>query len=102
MYLNIQKKLKSNKVVTRYSGNPILTSNQIPYPSALVFNPGVAKYLGRYVMVFRNDYGSRGKKRLDGANLGLAFSDNGINWEVIPEPFFTLSNGDIRWIINCY
>jgi beta-1,4-mannooligosaccharide/beta-1,4-mannosyl-N-acetylglucosamine phosphorylase len=98
MYSEIQKELKSHQVITRYSGNPVLTSDHIPYPSALVFNPGVTKYLGRYIMVFRNDYGAREKKRLDGTNLGLAFSDNGINWEITPEPFFTLSDEDIRWV----
>lgn len=94
----MQKELKSSTVITRYSGNPIITSDQIPYPSVLVFNPGVTKYLGQYIMVFRNDYGSRDKKRIDGTNLGLAFSNNGINWEVAPEPFFAISDEDIHWV----
>ncbi len=98
MCSNIQKELKSSILITRYSGNPILTSEQIPYPSVLVFNPGVTKYLGHYIMVFRNDYGSRHKKQIDGTNLGLAFSNNGINWEVAPKPFFALSDEDIRWV----
>ena len=37
---------------------PILQSSDLPYPSALVFNAGVIKYNGEYVMIFRNDYGT--------------------------------------------
>ena len=37
---------------------PILTKGDIPYEAELVFNAGVAKIDGKYVMVFRNDYGT--------------------------------------------
>ncbi|MDY5934835.1 MAG: hypothetical protein SPJ31_05985, partial [Oscillospiraceae bacterium] len=56
---------------------PVLTCKDIPYNAALIFNAGVAKYNGRYVMMFRNDYGDYEKQRLDGTNIGLAFSDDG-------------------------
>ncbi len=36
---------------------PVLTRFDVPYPAALVFNAGVTKYNGKYVMLFRNDYG---------------------------------------------
>ena len=36
---------------------PVLTKDDIPYEASLIFNAGVAKYNGKYVMVFRNDYG---------------------------------------------
>jgi len=78
--------LKSYTGVKRHPGNPILTRKDVPYPSALVFNPGVCKHGGRYVMVFRNDYGSFEEQRIQGTNLGLAFSEDGIEWEVSPEP----------------
>ncbi len=70
----------------RHPGNPVLTSKDVPYPATLVFNAGVAKFQGRYVMVFRNDYGSWGERRLDGTNLGLAFSDDGVKWKVNGKP----------------
>jgi beta-1,4-mannooligosaccharide/beta-1,4-mannosyl-N-acetylglucosamine phosphorylase len=78
----------SAPVIHRHPLNPILTYRDVPYPSALAFNAGVTKYEGRYVMVFRNDYGDFDAHRLDGTNLGLAFSDDGIGWEVAPEPCF--------------
>ncbi|MBQ3084722.1 MAG: hypothetical protein IJC46_04640 [Clostridia bacterium] len=36
---------------------PVLTYKDIPYEAALIFNAGVAKVNGKYVMLFRNDYG---------------------------------------------
>jgi len=83
-------------MITRYPGNPILSAKDVPYPAALIFNAGVTKYQGRYVMVFRNDYGSLEEHRLDGTNLGLAFSDDGIQWEVEPRPCFELHDKEIR------
>ena len=88
--------LQSSPVITRHPANPLLTYKDVPYPAALVFNAGVTKYQGRYVMVFRNDYGSFEEQRLEGTNLGLAFSDDGVQWEVQPEPCFDLRDDEIR------
>ena len=41
---------------------PILTKDDIPYDAALIFNAGVEKINGKYVMVFRNDYGTDSDK----------------------------------------
>ncbi len=46
-------------------------------------------------MVFRNDYGSIEEKRLDGTNLGLAYSEDGIKWKVEPQSCFELHDNDI-------
>ena len=86
--------LTSSPVVVRHEGNPILSAKDVPYPSSLVFNAGVAKYQGRYVMVFRNDHGWDGK-RFAGTNLGLAFSDDGIRWGVQPAPCWQLNDEEI-------
>jgi len=87
--------LHSSSLIKRYEGNPILTAEDVPYHATLVFNPGVTRYQGKYVMGFRNDYGSAAEQRLDGTNLGLAFSDDGIHWEVQPKPCFELSDEEI-------
>ncbi|WP_052465354.1 glycoside hydrolase family 130 protein [Thermotoga profunda] len=87
--------LKSQNIIKRHPANPILTYKDVPYISALVFNPGVCKLKDRYIMVFRNDYGSFEEKRIDGTNLGLALSKDGIKWKVKPEPLhFTLNEKD--------
>lgn len=67
---------------------PILTYRDIPYPAALIFNAGVAKINGKYVMLFRNDYGDYEKQILRGTNLGLAYSDDGIHWAAEPGALF--------------
>lgn len=56
---------------------PILTYRNIPYRAALVFNAGVVKYNGKYVMMFRNDYGDYENHKLEGTNIGLAYNQLG-------------------------
>jgi len=88
--------LASAPCVRRHPGNPVLSPGDVPFPSDSVFNPGVAKYRGKYVMVFRNDYLWDSSKpygpgnKFAGTNLGLAFSGDGVKWEVEPEPFLPL------------
>lgn len=88
-------------VLRRHPSNPLLSAADVPYPASLVFNAGVVRYEGRYVMVFRNDYGpadaddfrrrgEAGRPRWDGTNLGLAVSDDGIAWTVEPNPCISL------------
>jgi len=87
--------LKSSPVIKRYQHNPVLSYKDVPYKAALIFNAGVTKYQGKYVMIFRNDYGSVEEQRLEGTNLGLAFSDDGIHWEVKDKPCFDLKDDEI-------
>lgn len=76
--------------ITRHSKNPVLAKEDVPYQANLIFNAGVTKYQGKYVMVFRNDYGDFKKTgQFEGTNVGLAYSDDGIDWQVESEPFLT-------------
>ena len=95
MSLPIIGDLVSSPVITRHPENPVLTSEDVPYPSTLVFNPGVTKWAGRYAMAFRNDYGWEGETRFEGTNIGLAWSDDGIHWSVEPEPILALGDEEI-------
>jgi len=89
--------LKSSPVIRRHPANPILTARDVPYPTALVFNAGVAKFQGRYVMVFRNDHGSIAEERLSGVTtLGLATSRDGVRWTVSPRPCFDMRDEEIE------
>lgn len=85
--------LRSAECIKKYP-TPILTKDDLPYESSLVFNAGVIKRNGKYLMIFRNDYGTdealydegRGK-HFSGTSIGFAESDNGIDgWRVFPEP----------------
>lgn len=84
--------LKSSSVITRYKNNPVLSAKDIPYEADLIFNAGVAKYEGKYVMIFRNDHGHVDGSRFKGTNLGIAFSNDGIKWDVQSKPFLTMED----------
>jgi beta-1,4-mannooligosaccharide/beta-1,4-mannosyl-N-acetylglucosamine phosphorylase len=75
-------------LIARHPANPILSSRDLPYPSSLVFNAGVARWRGRYAMLFRNDAGfsPEAPPASPHTNVGLAFSDDGISWLVEPDP----------------
>ena len=67
--------------VTRYEGNPILTKDDIPYKVETVHNAAVAKFDGRYVMLFRS--------HLDTGRsiIGIADSEDGFDFKSRAEPF---------------
>jgi len=77
--------LKSARCIKRHTV-PVLTRKDVPYDATLIFNAGVCKFRGRYVMLFRNDFGEWNNPKFRGTNLGLAFSDDGIHWKVEPKP----------------
>ncbi len=73
----------SEPVIKRYSGNPILTPEDVPYPVETVHNAGVSRYQGTYLMLFR-------AHRANGRSiLGLAESSDGYEFTVRPQPFMT-------------
>jgi len=82
------KRCRFFSMLTRHPSNPVLVHTQCPFPATLVFNAGVVRWQGRYVMVFRNDHGRWGDPVFDGTNLGLATSADGIAWTVHPRPVF--------------
>ena len=84
----------------------ILCRKQVPFDSALTFNAGVAKYRNGYVMLFRNDYGfcqqdfddyyaGISDNTVPRTYIGVAFSQDGICWEVEQEPVFHYEDEDI-------
>ncbi|RXZ83020.1 glycosidase [Paenibacillaceae bacterium] len=98
MQLPLIDKLVSSDIITRHPANPILDAARVPYPTALVFNAGVTKFNGKYVMVFRNDYGSIENQTIEPhhtTDLGIAFSDDGINWVAGPKPVFKMHDEEI-------
>ncbi|MBR6361482.1 MAG: glycoside hydrolase family 130 protein [Clostridia bacterium] len=72
---------KSHDIINKLD-RPVLTKADVPYSAELVFNAGVCKAGGKYIMVFRNDYGNFDGKKFEGTSLGTAFSDDGIKWDV--------------------
>lgn len=90
---------KSSEVIKKLD-KPVLTKTDIPYKSSLVFNASVEKYNGKYVMLFRNDYGKFENNRFEGTNIGFATSDNGIDWTVSPNSCFDLLNEEIKRVYD--
>jgi len=69
--------------VKRYEKNPILTKDDVPYPVETIHNAGVVKEksTGKYIMLFRSHL------RNGRSIIGIAESENGINFTVRPQPF---------------
>ena len=89
--------MKTSSRITRYRNNPVLKASDIPYPATQIFNAGVAKYEGRYVMVFRNDVGARpGNAKIEQINMGLAYSGDGVTWEAEAEPWIEWTTEEIE------
>ena len=89
--------LKTSPVITRYAGNPILSKADIPYEADLVFNAGCTRHDGRYVLMFRNDYGRHlGPGQVEKRALGIAFSDDGYHWTAQPAPVDVARNPFFR------
>lgn len=89
-----------DRSIRRHAANPILSHKDVPYPCTLLFNAGVARFQGQYVMVFRNDYGTWGEPRFQGTNLGIATSRDGVKWEVRPKPWLEIKTDEIRRIYD--
>lgn len=68
-------------MVNRYSNNPILTKNDVPYEVATVHNAGVVKHNGEYIMLFR------AHKHNGRSILGLARSRDGYRFTADEKPF---------------
>ncbi|MFD0714556.1 glycoside hydrolase family 130 protein [Paenibacillus sp. GCM10027626] len=98
MELPVIGPLTSSERIRRHPDNPVLDASRVPYPTALVFNAGVTKFNGKYVMIFRNDYGSLADETIKPhhtTDLGIAFSDDGIRWEAGPRPVFKLHDEEV-------
>jgi beta-1,4-mannooligosaccharide/beta-1,4-mannosyl-N-acetylglucosamine phosphorylase len=74
--------LKSSPVIKRYAGNPVLSAKDIPGPASFIFNAGIVKYQGRYIMLFRNDCFHPETRAFQCIRLGMAYSNDGLVWEV--------------------
>lgn len=77
------------EIIKRYKGNPILTKKDIPYAVETVHNAGVVKHAGKYIMLFRSHL------RNGRSIIGLAWSKDGYQFKVSPDPFIKPSREGI-------
>lgn len=73
----------THELVRRYSGNPILTKTDIPYPVETVHNAAVVRDRDEYIMLFRSHL------RTGRSIIGLARSSDGFDFRSDPKPFIT-------------
>jgi len=73
----------THELVRRYSGNPILTKSDIPYPVETVHNAAVVRHEDEYIMLFRSHL------RTGRSIIGLARSPDGFKFQADPQPFLT-------------
>jgi len=72
-------------VFKRYEGNPIVTVANVPRANS-IHNSAVARFKDKYAGVFRVD-------EIDFTyRLHVGFSDDGIHWDIDPEPLKMLSD----------
>lgn len=74
-------------MISRHSANPIISPSQMPYPSTLTYNAGVAQYRGQYIMIFRNYDGPAADEatNLTATTLAWATSKDGLVWNIKPD-----------------
>ncbi len=84
----------------RHPGNPVLHSGNVPFEARLVFNPGVVRFDGRYLMVFRYEYGTFDGGLLQHTRLGKAWSVDGVHWKVEGDVTVCLADPDITRIYD--
>lgn len=75
----------SSDVVWRYSQNPIIQRNAIPTSNS-IFNSAVVPFNGKFAGVLRCD----DRRRM--MNLHAGFSDEGVHWNIAPDP--------IEWVCD--
>lgn len=78
-------------IIKRYSGNPILIKDDVPYEVATVHNAGAVKFEDKYILLFRSHL-------LNGRSIiGIAESSDGYKFKVHSEPFITPSDeGELK------
>ena len=100
----MQPEVFSSSVIHRYNGGKhVLSKEDIPYPADLVFNAGVAKFNGKYIMVFRDGYERTPWGGTKYTVIGIATSDDGKKWDVRPAPFMTcemMNDSDVTMVYD--
>ncbi|MCK5457688.1 MAG: glycosidase, partial [Melioribacteraceae bacterium] len=77
--------------IVKYSGNPILTKESVPFKVNSIFNPGAVKYKDEYVLLCRVEM------PIGRSSFALATSKDGYEFKVSKKP--VLSPEDHK---NCY
>ena len=75
---------------------PVLTAADVPYEATFVFNAGVIRHNGRYVMAFRDDHYDEARGKVYTERIGFAFSEDGIAWKVEPDLGYVCRDDEVQ------
>ncbi len=89
-------------IMHRYENNPIITAEDFPIPADTVMNCGQAMYGDKTVLLVAVVY----RKKVNGAVTGIhvAMSDDGIHFDINPEPLCTHRDwaGNVEGDFDCW
>ncbi len=91
---NFEQGKKAHRLFKRYTGNPIITPEDWPYPANAVFNPGAAKLNTETLLLVRTE-DMRGFSHLTVARSANGFTD----WQIDSKPTLEAdqSSQEERW-----
>jgi predicted GH43/DUF377 family glycosyl hydrolase len=69
--------------INRYSKNPILTKENVPFKVNSIFNPGAVKFKDKYILL------CRAEMPIGRSSLVIAESNDGYNFKVASKPILT-------------
>lgn len=88
-------------IVRRYSGNPILTAKDIPYPASYAFNAGAEKLGDTYYIAPRVDLLGDTYPPMAWIGTGFGKSADGIHFDMEPEPVhFWYQGRELPWCVD--
>lgn len=82
------------EIVKRYKGNPILTKDDAPFPCSGIYNSGITKYKGKYLMLCRVE-----TVALVDCFM-VATSDDGYNFKLREQPIEMPDSEELKMFAN--
>jgi len=82
--------IRTDEIIKRYEGNPILTIKDIPVSCNAVFNSGIIKFNKKYAMMLRVENIDRSQ------HFRMAWSQDGYKFDVSKEPIVFSNDNELR------
>lgn len=87
-------------IMHRHEKNPIITVKDFPVPSKAVFNCGQTMYQGKTVLLIAANY-LKADKNGSTTGIHVAMSDDGVNFDINPEPLFSKRDWSGTDVLPC-
>ena len=87
-------------IMHRHEKNPIITVKDFPVPAKAVFNCGQTMYQGKTVLLIAANY-LKADKNGSTTGIHVAMSDDGVNFDINPEPLFSKRDWSGTDVLPC-